>query len=932
MTVGMVTDYGMRFQYDYHCAVVAGLDEHAQDFVDKWKYIDMHMIDEFKVRRLYTNSGEIVLGYKEKSNQGNKDAGTINTMYIRTVNKNPGVLKGKFCNDIIMEESGENELLLETIQASEDCLRAGQLQVGTFLIYGCVCAGTKVWDSFGNFINIEELKQENGIIGFNERLGEHSKENITYWQPPFKKTCYKITTSTGRVLECSEDHPILSRPYYESKPSQYRHKRFIETKNLRVGDRVATIESIDVWGDKKMFDPRLIGWLVGDGTYGKAQNITLCNADFEIWRYLESKYEIVQEGGSYLTKDRRVLRKCRILGIMDKFMEVGIRGQTKDNKRLPPGIHSYCKEDVCEFLGGYFDADGCAYTNNKTTETFLKLTSANYEILNETRFVLQKLGIRCNILFEKPNFNNPKTTRGHYNLIIKDKKSIIAFHENISFYIVKKQEKLEAGIKNISKAKSRISDKDAGLRYERIASIENIGIKDVYNLTAGTTNTYVANGIVTHNTGGNMSKGSAGYKHIHHNLGAYNAEQWYIPAQVFYFPHYAGAIDEKGNLVEEIPNLLHLTPEERVGLSDFDAAIVTVKAEKDRLLRAGDMEKYFNYCQNNPIDIKEIFRKTSSNNFNIQALNDQLYLIESGDIRYHRYKLQYKQDDKGMNTIPIEVEAIPAKREDPEHDCVYILNDGHPVKGFRFLDVAGNDSYDQDQSKTSKSLGAMVVFRKRHNIPNLPEWLPVALIRNRPRYKEQFYELSLKLSIYYELIDSTLVDRGAAVIMQYYKNAGMERYLSKSCRKFESPNTTQTPDYGQSLNNYSLPKMVSALQTYFDYHVHKVWFKHILDEALNYDEFEIGSDNDTVDALGLALMKAIDSDIQAVNDNDLLVRNPYQYPVWGLDSQGNVVDKSNDDVNDEPLGEKEDMASRMFRRMNVDNPVNENDPNDLFAI
>ena len=377
MTVGMVTDYGMRFQYDYHCAVVAGLDEHAQDFVDKWKYIDMHMIDEFKVRRLYTNSGEIVLGYKEKSNQGNKDAGTINTMYIRTVNKNPGVLKGKFCNDIIMEESGENELLLETIQASEDCLRAGQLQVGTFLIYGCVCAGTKVWDSFGNFINIEELKQENGIIGFNERLGEHSKENITYWQPPFKKTCYKITTSTGRVLECSEDHPILSRPYYESKPSQYRHKRFIETKNLRVGDRVATIESIDVWGDKKMFDPRLIGWLVGDGTYGKAQNITLCNADFEIWRYLESKYEIVQEGGSYLTKDRRVLRKCRILGIMDKFMEVGIRGQTKDNKRLPPGIHSYCKEDVCEFLGGYFDADGCAYTNNKTTETFLKWNTKN---------------------------------------------------------------------------------------------------------------------------------------------------------------------------------------------------------------------------------------------------------------------------------------------------------------------------------------------------------------------------------------------------------------------------------------------------------------------------------------------------------------------------------------------------------------------------
>ena len=35
-----------------------------------------------------------------------------------------------------------------------------------------------------------------------------------------------------------------------------------------------------------------------------------------------------------------------------------------------------------------------------------------------------------------------------------------------------------------------------------MTSIENIGIKDVYNLTANNTNTYIANGIITHNTEG----------------------------------------------------------------------------------------------------------------------------------------------------------------------------------------------------------------------------------------------------------------------------------------------------------------------------------------------------------------------------------------------------------------------------------------------
>lgn len=40
----------------------------------------------------------------------------------------------------------------------------------------------------------------------------------------------------------------------------------------------------------------------------------------------------------------------------------------------------------------------------------------------------------------------------------------------------------------------------SGLRFEKVISIEEIGIKRVYNLTANTTNTYLANNIITHNT------------------------------------------------------------------------------------------------------------------------------------------------------------------------------------------------------------------------------------------------------------------------------------------------------------------------------------------------------------------------------------------------------------------------------------------------
>lgn len=552
MTVGMVIDYGYRFSTNYHAAVVAGLDEHAQDFIDKWRYVDMNMTPEFRVRALADNKDEIVSGWTEKGESGNRDMGTLNTIYIRTVQRNPNVLKGKFLHDIVMEESGENELLADTIKASEDCLKLGGTQFGTFFIYG---------------------------------------------------------------------------------------------------------------------------------------------------------------------------------------------------------------------------------------------------------------------------------------------------------------------------------------------------------------------------TGGNMLKGSKDFKHIHHHLDAYNAEQWYVPAQVFYFPCYAGATDEAGRLVEEVPGLAEYPEYARYGMSDLEHAKALITKKKQELLDSGDMDKYFQFCQNNPIDIKEIFRQNSSNNFSVLNINDQAYKIESENKKYSKFKLEYKKNPvSGELLSPTQVELIPAKDTDLESECVLILNDGHPVQGYVNLDVAGIDSYDQDQSKNSSSLGAMVVFRKNHNMPNVPAWAPVAIIRTRPKHKEQFYEMCLKLSIYYNLRGGVLFDKASGWIAKHFQDAGFTWLLSKRPKKFESPNSKQTEEFGVSLNSYTKPKMVAALQSLFDYHCSKIWFKDILDEAIAYDEFTVDSDYDTVDALGIALMKAIDSDDMPFNDEELQKKDPFSYPDFDEDGAGNIIPVHRAEEKD-ALGVKEDWFSRHARRL-----------------
>ena len=51
-----------------------------------------------------------------------------------------------------------------------------------------------------------------------------------------------------------------------------------------------------------------------------------------------------------------------------------------------------------------------------------------------------------------------------------------------------------------------------GIRFERVVSVEYIGKQIVYNLTANKTNTYVANGIVTHNTGAKVKDGGKAFE------------------------------------------------------------------------------------------------------------------------------------------------------------------------------------------------------------------------------------------------------------------------------------------------------------------------------------------------------------------------------------------------------------------------------------
>ena len=370
-------------------------------------------------------------------------------------------------------------------------------------------------------------------------------------------------------------------------------------------------------------------------------------------------------------------------------------------------------------------------------------------------------------------------------------------------------------------------------------------------------------------TGDKMEEGMENFQLFWNKPELFNCKPFFIDATRFHYPYYGGAKDEFGNITEICPNLMHLTPEERMGVEDIVAAKESLQKVRDELIKTGDTGALIKECQNNPLDVNEVFRKTTSNHFDATVLSNIAMDIGGKEAQFIKYKFDYKRANNGDIITPIEIVKTPAKDKDAESECILISDDGKYVPTSQKLYCAGLDSYDMDTSKTSDSLGAMVVMIRDNDFAGKPKMKVVAMIRCRPKMKEIFYDMCLMLSIEYNLIGSVLIDVRNGVIIKHFEENGGRKYLARRPKRFESDNSEQVHEFGVSLNKFSKPRMVSLMQSYIIKHGNKIVFLELIKELKNYDAAASDSDNDAADALGIALMQNISMEAKPLNDEAL---------------------------------------------------------------
>jgi hypothetical protein len=708
--------------------------------------------------------------YKETIDGVEVWKGYMSEIETLTFKDNPFASVGKSASLFLFEEAGVFPNIIESYNISEPCWKDGDDTIGLPLIYGCVCAGTKVWTKEGKLINIEDLVKSDGLLGYNGN--KVIEQTINWFKPPAKKECYRITLANGDIIECSDDHPLLiTRRQFCKYKGNKTIKRAIyqEAKEIKINDQILLPSKIDKFGSVNISYARELGMMIGNGNYSVNNTPTLSCSDSEILNYLENKHGKLKYTKHYQVDDKQDYYQLSLPFMKKHLSYHGMLGQVKFDKKLPKDIHTFDKESLAELLAGYFDANGNVYYNKNKNIVRVVLTSIVKELLYEVKHQLHKFGIHCAILKENRNQAPSEEYAGQqdfiYRLYINQQQDLQIFKDNIHLLIAKKRNNLQY-IKN-SKYKitkylfeiNPLNNKEGyfnselleDLRYTTVKNVEYIGEKEVYNLNCGPNHNYISNGFITRQTGGDMGGGTVSFAEMFYNPEKFNLlaldniwdksklgtkSGWFIPASRQRFGVYYEK--ETGKVIP---------------LVDADGNSNEVYGEKSvfefRNSKRGNQKAYTDAITQYPMTPEEAFLRTNSSIFPVALAQERLSELETTKSitdSYINANLVLGSDGtvtlKHSDNYPILDFPVDSRNMDIE-GVIQIFET--PVPGARRgVYIGGIDPYDDDAS-TTDSLGSTFIMNTLTN-------RIVAEYTGRPKTAKEYYENVRRLLIYYNAI------------------------------------------------------------------------------------------------------------------------------------------------------------------------------------
>lgn len=772
-------------------------------------FIDKHTA--WSKQRLTSTRMERVSGFKITDEFGKQtEQGYLSSITGITLKNDPERLRGTRGKLVLFEEGGKFPNLETAWRVEQPAVETDDgvafgllIAFGTGGTEGCVMAGSKVYSSDGRLLNIEDIHMSDGIASYNEQQQKPVSEQIQHIGDLIDKQCVHIETKQYRNLSCSIDHPIYASNRVDS--NECRIWEWIDAGDLKVGDLIAVSQSIPNFTNNTMFDPYLIGLLIGDGTYNGTPVLTNCDED--VLSYVTNKYKCTDRKKQTPTKDGRMLRSISVLGIRNELRNIGIYGQTKLNKRLPDCIFSSRESDCCELLAGLIDTDGNVNirkgAGNRMPYAVVLISTICLEMAKQIRDLYQKLGIHASIQKKQQRNRNReiKDVNPYYNVEVVDKDSLIQLCTKIKPKIKYKKDKLNQ-ILNICTSRKRWRKQK--FEYETISNIKDLGLQTVYNIQVSNTQTYIVNGIITHNSSFD------GLKNLFYKPEAFNC---------LTFPNIWDDGQEQTKCGFFVPSWSNMESTDDNGKQRFmdqygnslkEKAIEELIAQRNKVKDGGASQTSIDrFISERPLKPQEAVLELGKNIFPRQLLMNQLTRIRTNEkLRNMKHVVDLAWDGEGQVKATEkksgDITTYHLKKDDKPHGSIVIWE--YPIKDPPFgLYIGGCDPYDHDESFTN-SLGSTFIF-KRVKAGEAWNDVIVAEYSGRPDTAEEYYENVRKLLIFYNArllfenerkgiypyftnkhCDYLLADQPDKIISEVFKDSKVQRrkgcHMTKSIRAY----------------------------------------------------------------------------------------------------------------------------------------------------
>ncbi|MEK6909078.1 MAG: LAGLIDADG family homing endonuclease [Nanoarchaeota archaeon] len=344
------------------------------------------------------------------------------------------------------------------------------------------------------------------VLSFNVNTKEYEWSEFVFLRFENKDKLLKITLHNGYELIVTKDHPLLL-PNMQWKKA---HELSLDD-NLTISYNLPSINTKEI----PLALARLLGFTISDGSLNKRERRVehsrggFYNSNRQRFRYFSIDNNLLQ----IVQRDLKELFNCTptIIYLKNRCIHIQTISQqvcgTLNFYGVPFGSKSAIVEipsiileasDVIqrEFLKALFSGDGTVNQQTYLVEYY----SNSKKLLQQISYILHQDGISCRVSYKKAKLKDKYFDS--YRLSISNQENLTKFYYKIGFYSLSKQEKLKIMLQKYVK---NMGVNDLSYLTSPISKIEEVYEPFVYDLTVPNNHNFIANGIISHNTGKTLS-------------------------------------------------------------------------------------------------------------------------------------------------------------------------------------------------------------------------------------------------------------------------------------------------------------------------------------------------------------------------------------------------------------------------------------------